>query len=255
MCQRSTPDDGRRTRMRVASRTAAVREEITTNVADLRRFAASPARSGGGFRRGRNLAQGDRGAEPRLCRGNARHCRRLQADASRPWPSSMRATSWRSPCWAGGDAQKAGAGELLEIGPDGCTTFGVTPEAADDRHTWLGQELGLALKACMGARSSSLRARRNGQAELRSASPRPASPAGRWASTHAASGWSRRGLKPRWPRSVLQAVPRAVPRSARRRNIRTCAAAGDRYAPHLFGQLCHRGGRRQSSIWRRVRTT
>jgi isopenicillin-N N-acyltransferase-like protein len=30
-------------------------------------------------------------------------------------------------------------GELLAVGPDGCTTFGLTPEATADRHTWLGQ--------------------------------------------------------------------------------------------------------------------
>jgi isopenicillin-N N-acyltransferase like protein len=30
-------------------------------------------------------------------------------------------------------------GELLEVGPDGCTTFGLLPEATADRRTWLGQ--------------------------------------------------------------------------------------------------------------------
>jgi isopenicillin-N N-acyltransferase-like protein len=29
--------------------------------------------------------------------------------------------------------------ELLEAGPDGCTTFGLLPEITSDRHTWLGQ--------------------------------------------------------------------------------------------------------------------
>ena len=29
--------------------------------------------------------------------------------------------------------------ELLEVGPDGCTTFGLLPEVTTDRHTWLGQ--------------------------------------------------------------------------------------------------------------------
>lgn len=29
--------------------------------------------------------------------------------------------------------------ELLSIGPDGCTTFGLLPEATADGHTWLGQ--------------------------------------------------------------------------------------------------------------------
>src|SRR5262249_54716885 len=30
-------------------------------------------------------------------------------------------------------------GELLEVGPDGCTTFGLTPDATADRHASLGQ--------------------------------------------------------------------------------------------------------------------
>jgi isopenicillin-N N-acyltransferase like protein len=30
-------------------------------------------------------------------------------------------------------------GELIEVGPDGCTTFGLTPAATADHHTWLGQ--------------------------------------------------------------------------------------------------------------------
>lgn len=29
--------------------------------------------------------------------------------------------------------------ELLTVGPDGCTTFGLLPEATQDGHTWLGQ--------------------------------------------------------------------------------------------------------------------
>lgn len=29
--------------------------------------------------------------------------------------------------------------ELLSVGPDGCTTFGLLPEVTADRHTWLGQ--------------------------------------------------------------------------------------------------------------------
>lgn len=35
--------------------------------------------------------------------------------------------------------QEATKGELMEVGADGCTTFGLTPEATADRHTWLGQ--------------------------------------------------------------------------------------------------------------------
>jgi len=35
--------------------------------------------------------------------------------------------------------QEARRGELLEVGVDGCTTFGLSPEVTRDRHTWLGQ--------------------------------------------------------------------------------------------------------------------
>ena len=35
--------------------------------------------------------------------------------------------------------KEAMKGELVEVGPDGCTTFGLLPEASTDRHTWLGQ--------------------------------------------------------------------------------------------------------------------
>ena len=35
--------------------------------------------------------------------------------------------------------EEARKGALLEAGPDGCTTFGLLPEATADRHTWLGQ--------------------------------------------------------------------------------------------------------------------
>ena len=41
----------------------------------------------------------------------------------------------------GQEAAKQGQAkkELLELGLDGCTTFGLLPEATADRHTWLGQ--------------------------------------------------------------------------------------------------------------------
>ncbi len=39
----------------------------------------------------------------------------------------------------GQEAQSDRKSELLTVGPDGCTTFGVLPEAAANRHTWLGQ--------------------------------------------------------------------------------------------------------------------
>jgi len=35
--------------------------------------------------------------------------------------------------------QGAIEGALADVGPDGCTTFGLLPDATADRHTWLGQ--------------------------------------------------------------------------------------------------------------------
>jgi isopenicillin-N N-acyltransferase like protein len=57
--------------------------------------------------------------------------------------------------------QRARAGELLEIGPDGCTTFGLQPEVTEDRHTWLGQNWDW-LEGVHG-RTFVLQARRTGQ--------------------------------------------------------------------------------------------
>src|SRR5260370_15442447 len=50
--------------------------------------------------------------------------------------------------------------ELLEPGLDGCTTFGLLPEATADRHTWLGQNWDW-LEGVHG-RTFVLRARRKG---------------------------------------------------------------------------------------------
>jgi isopenicillin-N N-acyltransferase-like protein len=50
--------------------------------------------------------------------------------------------------------------ELLELGLDGCTTFGLLPEATADRHTWLGQNWDW-LEGVHG-RTFVLRARRKG---------------------------------------------------------------------------------------------
>jgi isopenicillin-N N-acyltransferase-like protein len=61
----------------------------------------------------------------------------------------------------GQEAVKQGAGELLEIGLDGCTTFGLLPEVTADRHTWLGQNWDW-LEGVHG-RTFVLRARRKAQ--------------------------------------------------------------------------------------------
>src|SRR5262249_25208145 len=54
--------------------------------------------------------------------------------------------------------------ELLAVGPDGCTTFGLLPEATADRHTWLGQNWDW-LESVHG-RTFLLRARRKGEPRL-----------------------------------------------------------------------------------------
>src|SRR4029077_13323579 len=51
-------------------------------------------------------------------------------------------------------------GALPEVGPDGCTTFGLLPDATADRHTWLGQNWDW-LEGVHG-RTFVLRARRKG---------------------------------------------------------------------------------------------
>src|SRR5262252_5959577 len=68
----------------------------------------------------------------------------------------------------GQEAAKQGAAkqgqaknELLELGLDGCTTFGLLPEATADRHTWLGQNWDW-LEGVHG-RTFVLRARRKGE--------------------------------------------------------------------------------------------
>ena len=92
--------------------------------------------------------------------------------------------------------------ELLDIGPDGCTTFGLEPTVTDDRHTWLGQNWDWL--AGVHGRTFVLQVRRKGS-RASSASPKPASPAARWASTSAGSGWSRTDS----PRATMAAIPTA----------------------------------------------
>ena len=188
--------------MRVARARAAVRARDRRQRRDLsapvRRFRA---RSGGGFRRGRDLAQGDRGAEPRLCRGNARHRRRLPVRASRPSRSSTRATSWRSPCSGRRRRRKEpGQASFSKSGPTAAP-----PSASRPRRPTIATpgsaRTGIGSKACMDAPSSCRRGERANR--VSSASPRPASPAERWASTNAASGWSRTGS----PRATMAAIP------------------------------------------------
>jgi isopenicillin-N N-acyltransferase like protein len=60
-----------------------------------------------------------------------------------------------------GVKEGAATAELLAVGPDGCTTFGLLPEATADRHTWVGQNWDW-LEGVHG-RTFVLRARRKGQ--------------------------------------------------------------------------------------------
>jgi isopenicillin-N N-acyltransferase-like protein len=57
--------------------------------------------------------------------------------------------------------QEARRGELLAAGSDGCTTFGLLPEATADRHCWLGQNWDWL--AGVHGRTFVLRARRKGK--------------------------------------------------------------------------------------------
>jgi isopenicillin-N N-acyltransferase-like protein len=61
----------------------------------------------------------------------------------------------------GRDARAGTREGLLAVGPDGCTTFGLLPEATADRHTWLGQNWDW-LEGVHG-RTFVLQARRTGQ--------------------------------------------------------------------------------------------
>jgi isopenicillin-N N-acyltransferase like protein len=60
-----------------------------------------------------------------------------------------------------GQEARTPAAELVEVGPDGCTTFGVLPEVTADRHTWLGQNWDWL--AGVHGRTFVLRARRRAQ--------------------------------------------------------------------------------------------
>jgi isopenicillin-N N-acyltransferase-like protein len=60
-----------------------------------------------------------------------------------------------------GQEAMTAASELVEVAPDGCTTFGLLPEVTADRHTWLGQNWDW-LEGVHG-RTFVLRARRKAQ--------------------------------------------------------------------------------------------
>jgi isopenicillin-N N-acyltransferase like protein len=60
--------------------------------------------------------------------------------------------------------QEARRGELLAAGPDGCTTFGLQPQATAERHCWLGQNWDWL--AGLHGRTFVLRAHRRGKPRL-----------------------------------------------------------------------------------------
>jgi isopenicillin-N N-acyltransferase-like protein len=90
--------------------------------------------------------------------------------------------------------------ELLELGLDGCTTFGLLPEATADRHTWLGQNWDW-LEGVHG-RTFVLRARRQGAPSFVCLTEAGIA-AARWGSTNAGSAWS----KTVSPRATTAAIP------------------------------------------------
>ena len=99
--------------------------------------------------------------------------------------------------------QRARAGELLEIGPDGCTTFGLKPRGDRGSPHLARPELGLAGRRARTHLRPAGAA--NGASRVSSALPRPASPAEKWASTNAGSAWSRTGSPPATMAAILTA--------------------------------------------------
>src|SRR5262249_10589297 len=113
--------------------------EIADNVATyLRRFAASGLNREEAFAeagRWRKALAAHNGAYAEEMRGVAGGCGRGEDPvALLKGRSELASTVF-------GQEAKQGATkkELLDLGPDGCTTSGLLPEATADRHTWLGQ--------------------------------------------------------------------------------------------------------------------
>jgi len=109
--------------------------EIADNVATyLRRFAAS------GLSRDAAFAEAARWRAA-MATQNAAYAEEMQgiadgSDQSADAIALLNARYELAFTLFGQDAAKA---DLLAVGPDGCTTFGLTAEATADSHTWLGQ--------------------------------------------------------------------------------------------------------------------
>ena len=114
-------------------------EDVAANLATyLRRFAASGLDASAAFAEGRRWL----GAMARQNPEYAEEMRGLAegADLDEAAIALLNARYELAFTLFGQDAgRQAAKTELLSVGPDGCTTFGLLPEAAADGHTWLGQ--------------------------------------------------------------------------------------------------------------------
>ncbi len=134
--------------------------EIANNVATyLRRFAASGLDRDEAFAEAKRWRAGIAGHNPAYAeemRGIADGCRESEDTIALLNARYELAFTLFGQEAKQGQTQK----ELLELGLDGCTTFGLMPEATADRHTWLGQNWDW-LEGVHG-RTFVLRARRKG---------------------------------------------------------------------------------------------
>src|SRR5260370_38573851 len=112
--------------------------EIADNVATyLRRFAASGLHREAAFAepaRGRKAIAGHTGAYAEEMRGIADGSGKSEDNIA-----LLNARYELAFTLFGQEARRQTAAELVEVAPDGCTTFGLLPEGTADRHTWLGQ--------------------------------------------------------------------------------------------------------------------
>jgi hypothetical protein len=135
-----------------------------------------------------------------------------------------------------GQEARTAARTVALVGPGGCTTFALLPQATADRHTWLGQNWDWL--AGVHGRTFVLRARRTAQPSFVCLTE--AGIAGGKMGVNEMRDRARRErsrLKPRREQSLSKAVPRALPGGAGRGAIRRGGATGDRLAAHLLGQF------------------
>jgi isopenicillin-N N-acyltransferase-like protein len=97
--------------------------------------------------------------------------------------------------------------ELLEAGPDGCTTFGLLPDITSDRHTWLGQNWDW-LEGVHGC-TFVLRVERKQQPSFVCFTEAGIAGGKMGVNERGRREWT--GVEPRRQQSLLQAIPRALP--------------------------------------------